>query len=696
MNNNFNSMDDIFNQLMGNMGGYSTERRRYSINGREVTPEEFAHYRQTGQLPAAEGAVQSHSNGQIKSDGVLAKLGRNLTGDAREGKLDPVIGRNKEIQDTSEILARRTKNNPVLVGDAGVGKTAVVEGLAQAIVNGDVPAAIKNKEIISIDISGLEAGTQYRGAFEENVQQLVDEVKQAGNIILFFDEIHQILGAGSTGGDSGSKGLADILKPALSRGELTVIGATTQDEYRNTIHKNAALARRFNEVKVNAPSAEDTYQILKGIKPLYEAHHNIELPDEVLHAAVDYSVQYIPQRSLPDKAIDLIDVTAAHLAAQHSVTDIKTLEAEMADAKRLQLEAAEKEDYEKALNEKIRIDKLQEQINNHTESQKVVATVNDVAQAVERMTGIPVSQMGASDIERLKGLKHRLAANVIGQGDAVEAVSRAIRRNRAGFDEGNRPIGSFLFVGPTGVGKTELAKQLALDLFGNKEAIIRLDMSEYSDRTAVSKLIGTTAGYVGYDDNSHTLTERVRRNPYSIVLLDEIEKADAQVITLLLQVLDDGHLTDGQGNQVNFKNTIVIATSNAGFGYDLPEGEERQDIMERIVPYFRPEFLNRFNAVIEFKHLEREDLRAIVDLLLSQVNNTLAKKGISLHVTDAAKEFLMEEGYDKAMGVRPLRRVIENQIRDKVTDFYLDNSDVKYLEADVIGGTIQIKEQNLA
>ncbi|WP_156011293.1 AAA family ATPase [Streptococcus ruminantium] len=696
MNNNFNSMDDIFNQLMGNMGGYSTERRRYSINGREVTPEEFAHYRQTGQLPAAEGAVQSHSKGQIKSDGVLAKLGRNLTGDAREGKLDPVIGRNKEIQDTSEILARRTKNNPVLIGDAGVGKTAVVEGLAQAIVNGDVPAAIKNKEIISIDISGLEAGTQYRGAFEENVQQLVDEVKQAGNIILFFDEIHQILGAGSTGGDSGSKGLADILKPALSRGELTVIGATTQDEYRNTIHKNAALARRFNEVKVNAPSAEDTYQILKGIKPLYEAHHNIELPDEVLHAAVDYSVQYIPQRSLPDKAIDLIDVTAAHLAAQHSVTDIKTLEAEMADAKRLQLEAAEKEDYEKALNEKIRIDKLQEQINNHTESQKVVATVNDVAQAVERMTGIPVSQMGASDIERLKGLKHRLAANVIGQGDAVEAVSRAIRRNRAGFDEGNRPIGSFLFVGPTGVGKTELAKQLALDLFGNKEAIIRLDMSEYSDRTAVSKLIGTTAGYVGYDDNSHTLTERVRRNPYSIVLLDEIEKADAQVITLLLQVLDDGHLTDGQGNQVNFKNTIIIATSNAGFGYDLPEGEERQDIMERIVPYFRPEFLNRFNAVIEFKHLEREDLRAIVDLLLSQVNNTLAKKGISLHVTDAAKEFLMEEGYDKAMGARPLRRVIENQIRDKVTDFYLDNSDVKYLEADVIGGTIQIKEQNLA
>ncbi|HEM4051009.1 TPA: ATP-dependent Clp protease ATP-binding subunit [Streptococcus suis] len=695
--NNFNNMDDIFNQLMGNMGGYSTERRRYSINGREVTPEEFAMYRQTGRLPQTEEVAQTQAKGQIKSDGILAKLGRNLTQDAREGKLDPVIGRNKEIQETSEILARRTKNNPVLVGDAGVGKTAVVEGLAQAIVNGDVPAAIKNKEIISIDISGLEAGTQYRGAFEENVQNLVDEVKKAGNIILFFDEIHQILGAGSTGGDSGSKGLADILKPALSRGELTVIGATTQDEYRNTIHKNAALARRFNEVKVNAPSAEDTYQILKGIKPLYEAHHNIELPDEVLRAAVDYSVQYIPQRSLPDKAIDLIDVTAAHLAAQHPVTDIQTLEAEMAEAKQLQLEAAEKEDYEKALNEKVRIDKLQKQIDNHTEQQKVVATVNDVAQAVERMTGIPVSQMGASDIERLKELKNRLAAKVIGQDDAVEAVSRAIRRNRAGFDDGNRPIGSFLFVGPTGVGKTELAKQLALDLFGNKDAIIRLDMSEYSDRTAVSKLIGTTAGYVGYDDNSHTLTERVRRNPYSIILLDEIEKADPQVITLLLQVLDDGHLTDGQGNQVNFKNTLVIATSNAGFGYGVEEGQEEDpDIMDRIAPFFRPEFLNRFNAVIEFKHLDKENLKAIVDLMLAQVNKTLAKKGIHLEVTEAAKEFLMEAGYDKAMGARPLRRVIENQIRDKVTDFYLDHTNVTNLLADVADSEIKIEEQTFS
>ena len=695
--NNFNNMDDLFNQLMGGMRGYSSENRRYLINGREVTPEEFAHYRATGQLPGnaeSDAQMQQHASG-MKQDGVLAKLGRNLTAEAREGKLDPVIGRNKEIQETSEILSRRTKNNPVLVGDAGVGKTAVVEGLAQAIVNGDVPAAIKNKEIISIDISGLEAGTQYRGSFEENVQNLVNEVKEAGNIILFFDEIHQILGAGSIGGDSGSKGLADILKPALSRGELTVIGATTQDEYRNTILKNAALARRFNEVKVNAPSAEDTFKILQGIRDLYQQHHNVILPDEVLKAAVDYSIQYIPQRSLPDKAIDLVDVTAAHLAAQHPVTDVHAVEREIEAEKDKQEKAVEAEDFEAALNYKTRIAELEKKIENHTEDMKVTASVNDVAESVERMTGIPVSQMGASDIERLKDMAHRLQDKVIGQDKAVEAVARAIRRNRAGFDEGNRPIGSFLFVGPTGVGKTELAKQLALDMFGTKDAIIRLDMSEYSDRTAVSKLIGTTAGYVGYDDNSNTLTERVRRNPYSIILLDEIEKADPQVITLLLQVLDDGRLTDGQGNTVNFKNTVIIATSNAGFGYEanLTEDADKPELMDRLKPFFRPEFLNRFNAVIEFSHLNKEDLSKIVDLMLAEVNQTLAKKDIDLEVSQAAKDFITEEGYDEVMGVRPLRRVVEQQIRDKVTDFHLDHLDAKHLEADMEDGVLVIREK---
>ena len=694
--NNFNNMDDLFNQLMGGMRGYSSENRRYLINGREVTPEEFAIYRQTGQLPSEGSEQAQYVQGKaMKQDGILAKLGRNLTAEAREGKLDPVIGRNKEIQETSEILSRRTKNNPVLVGDAGVGKTAVVEGLAQAIVNGDVPAAIKNKEIISIDISGLEAGTQYRGSFEENIQNLVNEVKEAGNIILFFDEIHQILGAGSTGDGQGSKGLADILKPALSRGELTVIGATTQDEYRNTILKNAALARRFNEVKVNAPSAEDTFKILQGIRDLYQQHHNVVLPDEVLKAAVDYSVQYIPQRSLPDKAIDLVDVTAAHLAAQHPVTDVHAVEHEIQAEKTKQEEAAAKEDYEAALNAKVRIEELEKQIANHTEDHKVTATVNDVAESVERMTGIPVSQMGATDIERLKDMGHRLQTKVIGQDKAVEAVAKAIRRNRAGFDEGNRPIGSFLFVGPTGVGKTELAKQLALDMFGTKDAIIRLDMSEYSDRTAVSKLIGTTAGYVGYDDNNNTLTERVRRNPYSIVLLDEIEKADPQVITLLLQVLDDGRLTDGQGNTVNFKNTVIIATSNAGFGYEanLTEDADKPELMDRLKPYFRPEFLNRFNAVIEFSHLSKEDLSKIVDLMLVEVNKTLSKKDIDLVVSEAAKEYMTEEGYDEVMGVRPLRRVVEQQIRDKVTDFHLDHLDAKHLEADMEDGVLVIREK---
>ncbi|HFE9393176.1 TPA: AAA family ATPase [Streptococcus agalactiae] len=691
----FGNMDDIFNSLMGNMGGYNSENKRYLINGREVTPEEFSQYRQTGKLPGQELNNQNTPTNQVSADSVLTKLGTNLTDQARQHLLDPVIGRNKEIQETAEILARRTKNNPVLVGDAGVGKTAVIEGLAQAIINGDVPAAIKNKEIISIDISSLEAGTQYRGSFEENIQNIIKEVKETGNIILFFDEIHQILGAGSTGGDSGSKGLADILKPALSRGELTVIGATTQDEYRNTILKNAALARRFNEVKVNAPSAQDTFNILMGIRNLYEQHHNVVLPDSVLKAAVDLSIQYIPQRSLPDKAIDLIDMTAAHLAAQHPVTDLKSLEKEIAEQRDKQEKAVNTEDFEEALKVKTRIEELQNQIDNHTEGQKVTATINDIAMSIERLTGVPVSNMGASDIERLKELGNRLKGKVIGQNDAVEAVARAIRRNRAGFDDGNRPIGSFLFVGPTGVGKTELAKQLAFDMLGSKDAIVRLDMSEYNDRTAVSKLIGATAGYVGYDDNSNTLTERIRRNPYSIVLLDEIEKADPQVITLLLQVLDDGRLTDGQGNTINFKNTVIIATSNAGFGNEAFTGDSDKDlkIMERISPYFRPEFLNRFNGVIEFSHLSKDDLSEIVDLMLDEVNQTIGKKGIDLVVDENVKSHLIELGYDEAMGVRPLRRVIEQEIRDRITDYYLDHTDVKHLKANLQDGQIVISER---
>jgi len=689
-----NDMDDIFNQVFRRMG--NSESARYVINGRELSPDEFAQYRATGKLPNREKEIEIKQNGEhaLKKGGILEKLGRNLTQEARDGLLDPVIGRYNEIQETAEILSRRTKNNPILVGDAGVGKTAVVEGLAQEIVAGKVPETIKDKEIYSIDLSSLEAGTQYRGSFEENIKNLIKEVKAAGNVILFFDEIHQILGIGSTGGEEGGKGLADIIKPALSRGELTVIGATTQDEYRNTILKNAALARRFNDVLVNEPSAADTVKILQGIKGLYEKHHHIELPDDVLKAAVDYSVQYIPQRTLPDKAIDLLDMTAAHLAAKRPETDKAKLAAELKQLEADKAEAVEAENYQAAEDLKVRIEKIKTQLENNDQHAAVmIATVDDIAQSVERLTGIPVAKMGSNDIQRLKNLGQRLKDKVIGQDEAVEMVARAIRRNRAGFSEGNQPIGSFLFVGPTGVGKTELAKQLALDMFGNKEAIIRLDMSEYADRTAVSKLIGTTAGYVGYDDNSNTLTERVRRNPYSIVLFDEIEKADPQVLTLLLQVMDDGRLTDGQGNVIDFKNTVIIATSNAGFGNEKLTMNDQEDakLLDKLAPYFRPEFLNRFNGIVEFTHLTKADLSQIVDLMLTNVEQTLAKKELTLVVSKEAKDWLMEEGYDEAMGARPLRRVIEQQIRDKVTDFYLDHADVKDLKADLVDDQIVIQ-----
>ncbi|NTQ78015.1 ATP-dependent Clp protease ATP-binding subunit [Enterococcus faecium] len=689
-----NDMDDVFNQLFRRMDNQNSGRARYLVNGQSLTPDEFAQYRATGKLPQNNKTIEVSKDGKqaVKKGGILEKLGTNLTEQARDGLLDPVIGREKEIQETAEILSRRTKNNAILVGDAGVGKTAVVEGLAQAIVAGKVPETIQDKEIYSIDLSSLEAGTQYRGSFEENIKQLVEEVKAAGNIILFFDEIHQILGTGATGGEDGGKGLADIIKPALSRGELSVIGATTQDEYRNTILKNAALARRFNDVVINEPTAADTLRILQGVKELYEKHHHVVLPDDVLKAAVDYSIQYIPQRTLPDKAIDLIDMTAAHLASKNSQTDVETLDQRLKKLEAAKEAAIKAEDFTKAADIKKSIEETKQKIKETDQKEKITATIDDVAQSVERLTGIPVSDMGANDIERLKNLDKRLKSKVIGQDEAVEMVARAIRRNRAGFSEGDQPIGSFLFVGPTGVGKTELAKQLALDMFGNENAIIRLDMSEYADRTAVSKLIGTSAGYVGYEDNANTLTERVRRNPYSIVLLDEIEKAHPQVLTLLLQVMDDGRLTDGQGNVINFKNTIIIATSNAGFGNEALSGDKQRDqsLMDKLAPFFRPEFLNRFNGIVEFSHLTKQDLSQIVDLMLADVQKTLAKKSIKLEVTKAAKDWLMEQGYDEAMGARPLRRVIERQIRDKVTDFYLDHLDVKNLKADLVDDEIVI------
>lgn len=667
MNNGIfdSNFDAIFNRMFNEMNNGQVSRKYY-INGQEVQPEALMQ----------EGNTMPQQNKQ-SGDSFLTKISRNLTEEARNNLLDPVIGRDKEVRQAAEVLSRRVKNNPILVGEAGVGKTAVVEGLAQAIVKGNVPASIKDKEIISIDVSSLEAGTQYRGAFEENVQKLLDEVKEKGNVVLFIDEIHQIIGSGATGGDSGSKGLSDILKPALSRGEISIIGATTQDEYRNNILKDPALARRFNEVVVNEPSKSDTIEILKGIKHQYEQHHNVVIEDDVLETIVALSIQYMPSRMLPDKAIDLMDITSAHISSRNNVVDKVETENEIEQLETEKLQAVDKEDFSRAHDLQMKIKSLQDQLSQEIVSNHV--TKEDVSATVERITGVPVSQMDDNEIERLKHMQSRLEGKVIGQDEAVQAVAKAIRRNRAGFDDGNRPIGSFLFVGPTGVGKTELAKQLSLELFGTIDSMIRLDMSEYMDQTAVSKMIGTTAGYVGYDDNSNTLTERVRRNPYSVILLDEIEKANPQILTLLLQLLDDGALTDGQGNTVNFKNTIIIATSNASFGED----RDRASIYEELQGYFRPEFLNRFNAIVEFKHLQKDDLKQIVNLMLDDVAQVVARKSIEMGVTDRAKDWLVNHGYDKALGARPLRRLIESEVRDTITDYYLDHTDMTQVMVDV-------------
>lgn len=479
------------------------------------------------------------------------------------------------------------------------------------------------------------------------------------------------------------------MKPALSRGEISIIGATTQDEYRNNILKDAALTRRFNEVLVNEPSAKDTVEILKGIREKFEEHHQVKLPDDVLKACVDLSIQYIPQRLLPDKAIDVLDITAAHLSAQSPAVDKVETEKRISELENDKRKAVSAEEYKKADDIQNEIKSLQDKLENSNGEHTAVATVHDISDTIQRLTGIPVSQMDHNDIERLKNISNRLRSKIIGQDQAVEMVSRAIRRNRAGFDDGNRPIGSFLFVGPTGVGKTELAKQLAIDLFGNKDALIRLDMSEYSDTTAVSKMIGTTAGYVGYDDNSNTLTEKVRRNPYSVILFDEIEKANPQILTLLLQVMDDGNLTDGQGNVINFKNTIIICTSNAGFGNG--NDAEEKDIMHEMKKFFRPEFLNRFNGIVEFLHLDKDALQDIVNLLLDDVQVTLDKKGITMDVSQDAKDWLIEEGYDEELGARPLRRIVEQQVRDKITDYYLDHTDVKHVDIDVEDNELVVK-----
>lgn len=634
--------------------------------------------------------VKTEKRPKEKKKSFLDIYGTNLTNKARKNELDIVIGRDKEIERVIQILNRRSKNNPCLIGEPGVGKTAIAQGLAIKIAEKKVPAKLLNKEVYLLDMTAVIAGTQFRGQFEGRMKALIDECKQAGNIILVIDEIHNIIGAGDA---EHSMNAANILKPSLSNGEIQLIGTTTLKEYKKYIEKDSALERRFQPVLVEEPSIDDTIEILKGIKKYYEDFHKVQISNDVIEKTVKMSEKYIHDRFLPDKAIDILDEACSKINLDNKeLYELEILKSQLAKIQEEKEEAVESdsiEDYQKAADLKTaecnilaRIDEL---------NKKLVLTkltVNDVAEVIEHATKIPVKKITEAETEKLLNLESTLHKHIIGQDAAVQAVSRAIRRNRAGLQSSKRPP-SFIFVGPTGVGKTELAKQLAIDLFGNKDALIRLDMSEYSDTTAVSKMIGTTAGYVGYDDNSNTLTEKVRRNPYSVILFDEIEKANPQILTLLLQVMDDGNLTDGQGNVINFKNTIIICTSNAGFGNG--NDAEEKDIMHEMKKFFRPEFLNRFNGIVEFLHLDKDALQDIVNLLLDDVQVTLDKKGITMDVSQDAKDWLIEEGYDEELGARPLRRIVEQQVRDKITDYYLDHTDVKHVDIDVEDNELVVK-----
>lgn len=681
---------DIFNSMLNDINrvdGQSarTSGTRYLVNGKEVSPEDFQqiqNQRTTGTEQLSQG-----KSGRLKQGGILDTLGTDLTKQAKDGKLDPVIGRDKEIQETAEVLSRRGKNNPILVGEAGVGKTAVVRGLAQAIVKGNVPASLKGKRLIEIDISSLDAGTQYRGSFEEKIQNLITEVKKAKNVILFFDEIHQILNSGSTG-ENGSKGLSDILKPALTRGDFSIIGSTTENEYHTTIEKDAALARRFNPIKVLPPTKDQTFLILKGIRELYEKHHNVKLPDSVLREAVELSDRYMPNRSLPDKAIDLVDMTAAHLSAQHPVIEQSKLEEEKKALTQQKEESVKKEDYEQAKQLTDKIKAVSDKLKKSSKTDETVATTNDVADSIQRMTGIPASKITMSDITRLSTLNKRLKEEVIGQDEAIDNVTDAIIRNRTGFGHPDRPT-SFLFAGKTGTGKTLLAKNLAREVFGSEKSMIRLDMSEYSDQASLTKLIGVSAGYVGYGEDSNALTEQVNRNPYSIILLDEIEKAHPQVLTALLQVLDDGRLTEGNGQLVDFKNTIIIATSNAGFG--VVDHKPDESIADILKPYFKPEFLNRFDAVVRFNDLAGSAVKKIVAHNLDSTKESFAQKGIVLAYTPEVVDYLTVHGTTKDFGARPLRRLIDREINGQTATAFLKNTKLTAISFSIKNGKLVSK-----
>ena len=665
----FGNLDDLFRQMSRQM--------QQGNSPYEQTPPT-----QTGGNGIIGG--QPPRNGQAPA-GLLGEYGINITQQARDGGIDPVVGRDDEIRRVIEILNRRTKNNPVLIGEPGVGKTAVVEGLAQKIVDGDVPQKLMDKEVIRLDVASLVQGTGIRGQFEERIQKLIEEIKQAENVILFIDEVHEIVGAGAAG--DGNMDAGNILKPALARGELQMVGATTLNEYR-IIEKDAALERRLQPVRVDEPSVEETISILKGLQPRYEDYHHVRYTDEAIKAAATLSNRYIQDRFLPDKAIDLLDETGSKKNLTIQIVDPKTIDKKLQEAEEQKQAASREEDFEKAAYYRDQINKLQKMKERQiSEEETPVITEKDMEQIVEERTGIPVGELKEKEQTQLKNLAQDLKSHVIGQDEAIDKVAKAIRRNRVGLGKQSRPIGSFLFVGPTGVGKTELAKQLAYEMFGSEESMIRFDMSEYMEKHSVSKLIGSPPGYVGYEEAGQ-LTEKVRRNPYSLILLDEIEKAHPDVLHMFLQILDDGRLTDAQGRTVSFKDTLIIMTSNAGTGKveaNVGFGAAREgvtrSVLNQLNNYFTPEFLNRFDGIIEFKALSKENLLSIVSLMLADVNQTLANQKLHIEVPENVQEKLVELGYSATMGARPLRRTIQDHIEDGIAEFYLDHPLVHDLQA---------------
>lgn len=675
---NSGSIDDLFRSL--------AQQLNLNQGQSQQTPPSFG--REGDQPPRPPQNNQS----------LLAEFGINITDSAKKGKIDPVIGRDQEIQRVIEILNRRTKNNPVLIGEPGVGKTAVVEGLAQKIVDGDVPQKLLNKEVIRLDVVSLVQGTGIRGQFEERMKQLMTEVKNNPQIILFIDEVHELVGAGTTG--EGNLDAGNILKPALARGELQLVGATTLNEYR-LIEKDAALERRLQPVQVDEPSVAETVIILKGIQEKYEAYHHVKYTDEAIEAAAKLSDRYIQDRYLPDKAIDLLDETGSKKNLTIQAVDPKLLEEKLVEAEKEKQRASQEEDFEKAAYYRDKINKLNVLKEKKVSSEDTpIITEKSIEQAIEQKTNIPVGELKEKEQTQLKNLAIDLEKHVIGQDDAVDKVSRAIRRNRIGLNKKNRPIASFLFVGPTGVGKTELAKQLALELFGSNESMIRFDMSEYMEKHSIAKLIGSPPGYIGYDEAGQ-LTEKVRRNPYSLVLLDEIEKAHPDVLHMFLQILDDGRLTDAKGRTVSFKDTIIIMTSNAGsgntdanVGFGAIRDGKTHSVLGKLKQFFKPEFLNRFDSIIEFNSLSKTDLLEIINLLIEDVNNMLSGQQIHIEVNQDVKEKLVEIGYQPEMGARPLRRVLQEQIEDQIADYYLEHPQTKTLVATLDStGQIVVKEK---